>query len=248
MEKFLYRLFSNLPRYGPGSRETTRKAYSYIKVVPEHPKILDVGCGTGVSTIELARLSEGEIHAIDTGTEYLEVLNEKLKKLRLQERVSTYLQSMDQLEFEKKSFDLIWSEGALYNMGFKRGLTYMKQFLKPKGYLAVSELTWFRDNPPEELLEYWKEEYPLMKNGKENKEIIESSGFELIGSFQQPKSDWIKEYYDPLSERINILREQQGNDDDFMNFLDWNQKEIDIYHKYSDFYGYEFYIMLNNPN
>ena len=42
----------------------TRRAYHMLPKL-EKPRILDVGCGSGIPTLELAKLSEGEIMGID---------------------------------------------------------------------------------------------------------------------------------------------------------------------------------------
>ncbi|MBD3228452.1 MAG: hypothetical protein GF329_09710 [Candidatus Lokiarchaeota archaeon] len=63
-KQYFVDLFGELPRCGPGSIEATRKAFYSMRNVPTNPKILDIGVGTGMSTIELAKLSGGSIIAI----------------------------------------------------------------------------------------------------------------------------------------------------------------------------------------
>ena len=61
--------------------------------------------------------------------------------------IETLAKSMDSLTFAEESLDLIWSEGAIYNMGFGKGIEAWRPFLRSGGVLAVSEITWLRPNP-----------------------------------------------------------------------------------------------------
>jgi SAM-dependent methyltransferase len=60
----------------------------------------------------------------------------------VQNKITTLEKSMDALDFDDETFDIIWSEGAIYIMGFETGVKQWRNFLKPGGYLAVSEITW----------------------------------------------------------------------------------------------------------
>lgn len=67
-------------------------------------------------------------------------------------------------------------------------------------------------------------------------------GLELLDHFTLQVSDW-SEYYDPLRERIQSLKEKYKEREDWLLELEAHQREIDIFEKYSDFYGYVFYII-----
>lgn len=90
---------------------------------------------------------------------FIERFNKNAEKLNLQNRVKGIVGSMDDLSFEKDSLDLIWSEGAIYNIGFERGLKEWRNYLKPGGYLAVSESVWFTDQRPAEIHDFWMSAY-----------------------------------------------------------------------------------------
>jgi len=59
--EYFYELFEALPRGGPGDNRSTRRAFNTIPKLPEQPLILDIGCGPGVQTIELAKISKRQI-------------------------------------------------------------------------------------------------------------------------------------------------------------------------------------------
>jgi hypothetical protein len=65
---FFYEIFDpSLPRLGPGSPASTRRAFNKLfpDGAPRPRRILDMGCGNGTQTLELARLTGGHILAVD---------------------------------------------------------------------------------------------------------------------------------------------------------------------------------------
>ncbi len=240
---FFFEIHKDLPREGPGDSESTWRAFRKLSALPEEPGILDVGCGPGAQTLDLAEFSDGMIYAVDTHQPFLDRLQEKVTALGLDQRIHVLKQSMNELQFPPASFNLIWSEGAIYIMGFETGLRAWKPLLKPGGYIAVTELTWLKPDPPAEVKEFWNEGYPSMKSLEENLDIIHTCDYYLIDYFVLPNSSWTDEYYQPMQARIMMLRQQYQSDPDRLQQLDFEQEEINIFNKYHEWYGYVFYIM-----
>ncbi len=239
----LYEVFNNeLPRLGPGDNNSTRKAFSFLVDLPSNPYILDVGCGTGMQTLELAKLTEGKILALDNHQPYLDKLENKIKIQKLSDRVFTINLSMLDMKFEINTFNIIWSEGASYIYGFEKALVDWQRFLKEKGYLVFSELCWFKENIPEGLNNYFQV-YPAMKSVEENTRVINTHRLNLIAHFKLPESSWWDNYYNPLEKRINNLRTKYKENEEKLNMLDEFYLEIEMFRKYSDYYGYAFFIM-----
>ncbi|MDP6377122.1 MAG: class I SAM-dependent methyltransferase [Pseudomonadales bacterium] len=236
-------LFNALPRQGPGSDLATASALAFAKYIPEHPRILDIGCGTGSQTLALARLTGGRITAVDISQAFLDTLARRAKNLGVASQVSTLRCSMDALDLPDDEFDLVWCEGAIYNVGFKRGLRALRRFLKPGGFLAVTELVWFTPDPPEPALRFWSAAYPPITTVDENVGYIEAAGYSLIHHFSLPASAWWDDYYGPLERQIEKLRSRQWPATEDLAFLDENQEEIELYRSYSECYGYEFFVM-----
>ena len=147
-------------RQGPGNGEATRKALQYIPELGKNARILDIGCGTGAQTMVPAKNTKAQIIAVDMLQEFLDKLQEKIDRKNLSNRVVIKQGLMDNLDFQEKSFDVIWSEGAIYNIGFEKGLLEWKKYLKDNGYIVVSEISWLTDNRPKEIEEYWANAYP----------------------------------------------------------------------------------------
>ena len=238
-----FELHQDLPREGPGDNPSTRKALALLVDLPPRPLILDIGCGPGMQTVELARCTNGKIIAIDTHQPFLEKLKQRAQAEGLSDKITTINMSMFALDFEAKSFDAIWSEGAIYIMGFEQGLRACQPLLKPGGYGAVSEICWLRPQPPSEVQTFWAANYPGMRTVQENREIVRAAGYHEIGHFVLPTSTWWEGYYTPQEARIAMLWTKYRDDVEAIQLLDESQLEIDLYRKYSDWYGYVFYVM-----
>ncbi|MDD4604661.1 MAG: class I SAM-dependent methyltransferase, partial [Bacteroidales bacterium] len=143
--------FSSVERQGPGSPEITIKALSFIDNLTNESRIADLGCGTGGQTMTLAQHTPGQITGIDLFPTFIDHFNINATRLNLHDRVKGFVGSMDNLPFANEELDLIWSEGAIYNIGFERGLNEWRKFLKTGGYLAVTEATWFTPQRPAEI-------------------------------------------------------------------------------------------------
>ena len=238
-----HEIFHDLPRGGPGGNEYTNRAYQMMTGLPNEPHILDIGCGKGVQTLELARISNGHVTGLDNYQPFLDELTRCAKKEGMKNKIQTRLGSMFSLNFKTESFDVLWSEGAIYIIGFEKGLTEWQRFLKPSGYIAVSELSWFRSDPSMELLAFWKQEYPGIKTIDENLEIIARTGYQLIGHFNLPDIVWWESLYKPMTNKLIDMEKKYQNDPKAMDIIKTQFQEIEFFGKYSDWYGYTFYVM-----
>ncbi len=237
----------NSERQGPGSVEDTLKALSFINSANNtNLKVADIGCGSGGQTITLAQNLNAEITAIDLFPEFLGELNDKAKKLGLTNEITTLKASMDDLPFDKEEFDIIWSEGAIYNMGFESGIKNWKKFLKPGGYLAVSEITWIMDSRPKTLEDFWTKEYSEMDIASNKIKILEENGFTLTGYFFLDESSWIENYYKPLESNFDSYLERNNHSEQAKEVVQEYKSEIELYHKYKDYYSYGFYVARKN--
>lgn len=241
-----YELFRGIPRQGPGSNKYTRKAYKLLPGLPERPHILDIGCGSGVQTLELARISGGHVTALDNYQPFLDKLAKEAEAEGLSSKVKAVNGSMFELPFAESTFDLIWSEGAIYILGFEKGLSEWKPLLKPGGCLVVSELAWTRPDRPREIRSYFKNEYPAMKDTAENKKIIRRAGYRLVGNFILPAAVWRKDFYKPMQIRLDEMKLKYAGDQEALEMLDACQLEIDMFKKYSRYYSYVFYLSQQN--
>jgi ubiquinone/menaquinone biosynthesis C-methylase UbiE len=240
-------LHINSERQGPGSEKDTLRALKFLNLpADKNLKVADIGCGSGGQTISLAKNLNGQITAVDLFPEFLNELNEKAQNLGFTDKIVTLEKSMDDLPFTEGELDLIWSEGAVYNIGFENGLKKWKDYLKVGGYLAVSEITWITQSRPKEIEEFWKSEYPEIDTASNKIKQLENNGYSLVGYFYLSQDSWIETYYKPMQARFENFLKRNNNSELSRKVVDDNQAEIDLYQKFKDYYSYGFYIARKN--
>lgn len=206
------------------------------------PRILDMGCGTGGSSLVLARETGGTVTAVDLHRVVLEEWERRAEERGLSGRIRTVCEDMAEFDGDEP-FDLVWSEGAIYNVRFEAGLTAWREFVKPGGCIAVTELTRLSDEPPEDVRSFWGAEYPAMATVEENRSAVQRAGLEPVGDFELPESDWLENFYEPMAEFIASRRERWVGQPDRLAFLDAMGREIEMFRKTGGAYGYVFYVM-----
>ena len=244
-DQYIFQFFEQLPRQGPGSSEQTVKALDLIRDnLPQMANILDIGCGNGAQTSVLVKeLPAAYITAIDIYRPFLLNLQSAIREIsQLTSTVFPCQASMTDLPFKANCFDLIWSEGAIYVAGFENGLNLWKNLIVPNGFLVLTEVSWLSNTQPQAVRDFWQKEYPGIRTISENKNIIRMGGYKLLENFTLPRSCWQDNYYQPAKD---VIRSELDRTSDRIkvDFLQNMTAEIENYEKYSEHYGYVFYIM-----
>ncbi len=244
VESAISEIFDGLPRQGPGSNKCTEKAFTMLSHFPVNVKILDIGCGTGMQTIHLARICDNcHITAVDVYQPYLDSLMEKAVDEGVADRISTVCASMDDLPFEDNEFDIIWCEGAIFIMGFEKGLDYWKHFLKEGGFMALTEAAWFTESSSEEIYQFWNECYSDIATIPQNENRIETAGYTIIDQFKLSSSAWWDDYYVPLEKRLDSIEDNFKDNAEAESIIEFSRKEIELFRQYSNEYGYVFFVL-----
>jgi SAM-dependent methyltransferase len=230
-------------RQGPGSDEATGLALALSGLeTGRELKIADIGCGTGASTLALAGALDANITAIDLFPAFLDELQRRADAAGVADSITCNAASMDDLKFDEGSLDVIWSEGAIYNIGFETGIRQWRRFLKPGGILAVSELTWLTETRPSELAEHWNREYPEVATASEKMRQLEAAGYVPVGYFPLPKVCWLDHYYRPLQASFAGFLERHSGHTLAQEIIDAEEFEIALYERHADYISYGFYI------
>jgi SAM-dependent methyltransferase len=243
MPAVFWELHRGLLRQGPGDDAHTRRAFQALKALPDPPRIVDVGCGPGMQTLELARLSGSSVIAVDKHEPFLEELRNHAERRGLAGLIETRVGDMRALPFAPDSVDLFWSEGAIYIMGFESGLKTWRPMLRRGGCVAVTEATWIKSDPPEPVVRFWAENYPDITTAEGNVRRAEACGYGLLDHFVLPPEAWWTHYYTPIEERLPEMRRRYAHDSEAMAILDAEAEEIDLFRRYSNCYGYVFYVL-----
>lgn len=242
MDDLFFQVHESLPRQGPGDAASTRRALTLLPDLSDDMRILDLMCGPGAQTLDLARVTRGPITAVDIHEPFLDLLDARLRVEGMENRVRLLNADPGALDLPPESFDLIWSEGAARRPGFAEALGAWKRFLKPGGCLAATGLTWLAPDPPEEARRFWGQAYPAMTGIEENLATIRSLGGEPLGHFTLPESAWWDTYYTPLEMRLSAFAQRHRDDEKALASIQSELAEIELYRKYPDAYGYVFYV------
>ena len=234
--------YKRFDRQGPGSKDVTLKALSFIDNLPHKPKIADIGCGTGGQTIYLAENTSANIVAIDLMEDFTTILNNKVKDLGFQDRISVINGSMDNLPFSDNELDLIWAEGSIYNVGYEKGLAEWRRLLKDDGYIAVSEASWFTESRPAEIEKFWDINYPQIDTIPVKIQQMEKAGYVSVAHFILPEYCWLDEFFAPIENGMNDFLADNNYSEAAKELIEYEKHEIALYKKYKQYYGYVFYI------
>ncbi len=233
--------FSTMNRQGPGSEEATRLAAQFLKALPKRPVMADLGCGTGGPTVTLAKcFPDAEITAIDLFPKFIDLLKERAWNESV--KIKAMTGSMGELPFRQESLDVIWCEGAVYNIGFRHALHYWKPFLKPGGYIALTEVSWLTDERPSEIDSFWKDAYQEIDTLPNKLAQIIEAGYKPVGMFLLGRECWTDNFYTPALEAQTKFMQRYPDDPTASMLIENQRHEAEMYGKYSDYYGYVFYI------
>ena len=237
----LISLHHGLERQGPGDPDFSEFIVDQLPELPRNPRIADIGCGAGAGALILARKFRSRIKAVDFSKVFLGQMMRRAAQEGLQDFIEPIECDMGELGWEQGSLDLLWSEGAAYNIGFEVALTTWRPLLEASGIAVISEMNYFSNIAPDAVVQYMKHAYPGIRNESENRELINSSGFMLLEDHRLPSRAWWDNYYDPLRERIAKYKD---SDDRVMRaVIKETQEEVDFFNRYHTDYGYTYYIM-----
>ena len=163
----------------------TRQAYRLLPSL-DQPRILDIGCGQGQQTLELERLSGGEVVGIDIDHAALSMLQERIDKAKVGDRIKVVHGSFFDNKFDDNSFDVLWEEGVLHLLDTSRSLAECRRLLKPDGYLVMHEsILWFESTQKK----------------------LPKFGFKFMDQHMLPKHFWWNNYGAPFEDRIRAYRD-----------------------------------------
>ena len=233
-------LFADMDKLSPGD---DRLSLYVLRSLPQHRfgVVVDAGCGVGRQTMVLARELRTPIHAVDSYEPFLNRLERRAKEKGLAHLVQMHCMDMKDIPRVFPTIDLLWAEGAAYNIGFANALTTWAKAIKPNGFAVVTELCWLREQIPNAAREFFRSEYPDMQSVPQNIAVVEEAGYKIFNTYTLPKEAWVKDYYDVLEARAKSLLNH--SDVVVRNFAVETLKEIETFKISEDSYGYVFYVL-----
>lgn len=240
--EIFHELFGSLPRQGPGSRACAERALALCGRLPPSPRVLDLGCGSGGQTLHLAALTDGVIVAVDVHEPGIRRLERAVASGGLGDRVQPLVGDMARLDLPPAGFDLVWSEGALYNLGLAAALRVCYRLLRPGGLLAFTDAVWLKPEVPTAVRAAFAADYPTMGRVEDVLALVAGAGFSLRGHFTLPDEAWWDDFYAPMLRRLAELRERYAGDAEALAAIEELAREPELHRLHSDCYAYEFFV------
>jgi serine/threonine-protein kinase HipA len=237
----LVELHQGLDRQGPGSSDFSRQILASLPALRELPRIADLGCGAGAGSLLLAEWFGVPIRAVDSCRVFLDQLEARAAEQGLSSHIQVHEADMGALYWPARSLDLIWSEGAAYNLTFPGALNAWRPLLAAGGLAVISELSWFAENPTVESRRFWEAGYPTLASEQQNCDYAVKADFEVLSTCRLPSASWWEFYYGPLLERIAVLRPKASPV--MKQVIQDTEAEMDLFRRCSDEFGYTFYVL-----
>jgi len=237
----LIRLHSGLARQGPGDSYFSDYIIAQLPELPKTPRIADLGCGAGAGALILAKHYRTKVKAVDFSKEFLNQMMHQARQESLEDLIEPIECDIGDLGWEPESIDLLWSEGAAYNITFEGALEAWRPFMAAGGIAVISEMNYFSNDVAKIVLQYMKKAYPGIKTESKNVELINSLGFEALAVHRLPTKAWWDNYYNPL--RKNMMALKDTNDEVMKAVIHETEVEMKFFMEHNEDYGYTFYIM-----
>jgi len=237
-----FEVYEALPRQGPGNRASAARALGMCPGLPAAPRILDLGCGVGGQTLHLADLTRGRIVAVDNHAPFIERLQESVAARGLEDRIRPLCADMADTGLPAGSFDLVWSEGALYNLGLDTALPLCRRLLRPGGHLVFTDAVWRKSDVPDEVRRGFELDYPGMGVTPDVLAALARHDLEVLGHFTLPDAAWWEDFYTPMAARVNELRRVYAVNPEALSVLDAIGREPELHAAHGDCYAYEFFV------
>ena len=233
-------LFGGMEKLGPGDNAHT---LNVLRLLPsrQFSVVVDAGCGAGRQTLALAKELKTLIHAVDSYEPFLNDLLRRAAEAGVEHLVQAHCMDMKNLPGDFPHIDLLWSEGAAYNIGFVNALTVWASAINPGGFAVVSELSWLRTQVPDSVREFFLSGYPDMQSVKQNVAAAQNAGYKVLTTYTLPDETWVEGYYDVLGPRAKALLDH--TDAAVRDLAAENVKEIEIFERSEGSYGHVFFAL-----
>jgi SAM-dependent methyltransferase len=233
-------LFADMDKLSPGDDGLS---LYILRSLPQHrfEAVVDAGCGAGRQTMVLASELQTPIQAVDSYQPFLDRLQRRAKEKGLAHLVQMHRMDMKDIPSVFPTIDLLWAEGAAYNIGFANALRTWAKAIQPNGFAVVSELCWLHEKIPDAVKDFFRSGYPDMQFVPKNIAIAEEAGYKIFNTYTLPKEAWVKDYYDVLEPRaISFVKH---SDVAVRDFAVETLKEIETFKISENSYGYVFYVL-----
>ena len=118
----------------------------------------------------------------------------------------------------------------------------MEKVSENRCYIAVSEVSWFTDERPQEINDFWMEHYSEIDTIPNKVAQMQKAGYIPTAIFILPETCWTDHFYAPQAKvQEEFLKKHAGNKS-AENYVGFERYEMNLYYRYKEYYGYVFYI------
>ncbi len=179
---FIGLLADALPALHLGGAAATKDLIEMLRLGPKD-RVLDVGCGAGLTACEIAREYGSRVTGIDISDVMISKAKENGSKQRVGDKVEFRVADAFQLPFDDGSFDVAIFESVLTPLPGDKvdALKETIRVVRPGGLIGANE-TIFYDPAPAELLEL-ADEHPAihgMFTPDKLRSLFEESGLRVV--------------------------------------------------------------------
>lgn len=214
-------LFLTLDRCGPGDADSLRWALGVAGTRPD-AAVLDAGCGMGADLPALlAAVPQGRVVAVDTAAPFIARVRARVPQVRAE--------VADMADPPGGPFDLIWSAGAVYNLGVGPALAAWRGHLAAGGRVAFSDLCWTGQARPRAVADFFAAEGVALVDAPALEAQVAAAGWRVLGAMWLPPSAWAA-YYQPVEGALGACPDP----DVVAGF----RAEIALWRRFGGSYGY----------
>jgi SAM-dependent methyltransferase len=218
--------FAQAAMMGPNAMRIAEELASYLDI-KENMRMLDLGCGCGLSTIFLAQKYGTPVIAADLWISPTDNY-ERFQSFGIDDKaIPLFADATKGLPFANEYFDILFSVDAYHYFGdTAEMLPSLLPFVKKGGYIAVAApgiKYEFGDNVPEEMLPFWEAEVARTIHSLEwwkelwsREKGIEMMDIREMLCCKQAWDEWLSGYHPDLpfasiiAEDIDMMKAEGG--------------------------------------
>ena len=233
------RKFAEAAMMGPNAMRVSEEMASFLDIT-ENTRVLDLGCGCGLSTLLLAQKYGATVFAADLWISPTDNY-ERFQNFGIADRaIPISVDVTKGLPFAKDYFDLLFSVGAYQYFGTTaESLPALLPYVKKGGYIALAIngiKEEFGENVPDEMRPFWDEEVARAihsidwwKNLWEAEKGIEIIDIREMLCCKQGWEEWINGYHPDLPFAAVVadsIKEVEADNGKYYNIIQMIAKVI----------------------
>jgi SAM-dependent methyltransferase len=123
--------------------------------IDEDSYVLDVGCGSGVTPVYLAKKYGCDVMGVDIMPRMVDRARELAQQKGVSRRVEFRVADAQELPFDDRTFDAVITESVTaFPKDKQQAIKEYARVLKYGGYVGLNESTWIKTPPPPEVEEW----------------------------------------------------------------------------------------------